>query len=356
MRAAAPADCCSRSRARAASASTAGVRRASAARATTERGVLHRPRLRRRATCVEPVHASASRPPHVLDRQRVLQRAHVHRRPRARRRPMPPPAPMRAPRAPRTARAAPRLRHERNVHADRVSASRRARPARTTASAARSTCTGGTCASTACMQTGAARRRRLAVLLRIRGSWAGSPARSFRPSGTGYTCTTLGEACTGAVECCSRTARAAPACPRPPATPPGDICYAPGGLLLGPLHRRDRDVAGPLRRAGGGCTQDGVPCDERLELLHAQVRGPRQRHEGLPAGGRLPDDRRLLRRDRRVLRRHEPTTRSVANDVRRLLRRPGGQAPGPHRVRHLDEERPHLHRRPGCNPPGNICG
>jgi hypothetical protein len=83
----------------------------------------------------------------------------------------------------------------------------------------------------------------------------------------------------------------------------------------------------------------------RVQLLHALVRRPGQRCEGLPARQRLSHDRRLLRLERRLLRRlagrHQPV------GLRCLLRhhaeRPAGQE---------QDQRLHLLERPELQPTG----
>ena len=126
------------------------------------------------------------------------------------------------------------------------------------------------------------------------------------------------------------------------------------GVLLGRLRHEPllpRPMQADARRLHAG----REPVHEQLELLHAALPRPRLRRLGLPAGSRLPDDRRLLRQDAGVLRRLAGRAPRREQPVRRLLRhdRPERHAAA---ERHHDEGRLPLHDGTACNPPGNICG
>ena len=77
-----------------------------------------------------------------------------------------------------------------------------------------------------------------------------------------HPCPTLGEACTGAVERCSRNCQGGTCATASACHAPGDICIDPeGNDCCSGLCSATATSPGRCLDAPGGCTQDGVPCD-----------------------------------------------------------------------------------------------
>jgi hypothetical protein len=87
----------------------------------------------------------------------------------------------------------------------------------------------------------------------------------------GATCKTLGERCTGALQCCSKNCQGLVDADNPGWCAPayscnatGDICYREEDCCSGICKKTDGAAAsdpGRCETSPGGCTQDGIPCD-----------------------------------------------------------------------------------------------
>jgi hypothetical protein len=170
------------------------------------------------------------------------------------------------------------------------------------------------------------------------------------PSGsTNSTCTTLGERCAGPLECCSRNCQGAdPAtatlgwcAPAYTCNAPGDVCWRPedccSGLCAAPAAPGQ---PGRCDDASGGCTQDGVPCDNNSNCCTRLCvdLGSGTRVCQPAAGCRMTGD-------------YCDTTASCCN-INQDLNPPGDGNP---KAVHCTAD----HTCDGggaCNPPGNICG